>query len=245
MNVKQLSTAVIRALGAGAMVVTFAPVAMAQQQPPQPAAKERIEVTGSNIKRVEGESALPVTVITREEIDRSGATNAMELLQLIGSNASAGSVLASSTIGATTFSAQTANLRGLTGGRTLVLINGKRVNGFSGEVNGVQGVNLTVIPFAAIERVEIRIRNDNFPLVPLIAHFHLRPQRSRETRLEVPGARALRSSFRRADVGAARKDPGDLGQDTAPVGRVEVVRTNHKETSWRFWNGSPPSCGPT
>src|SRR5471032_587750 len=156
MNVKQLSTAVIRALGAGAMVVTFAPVAMAQQQqPPQPAAKERIEVTGSNIKRVEGESALPVTVISREEIDRSGATNAMELLQLIGSNASAGSVLASSTIGATTFSAQTANLRGLTGGRTLVLINGKRVNGFSGEVNCVQGVNLTVIPFAAIERVEI------------------------------------------------------------------------------------------
>jgi iron complex outermembrane recepter protein len=154
-KVKQLSTAVIRALGAGAMVATFAPVAMAQQEPPKPGAKERIEVTGSNIKRVEGESALPVTVITREEIDKSGATNAMELLQLIGSNASAGSVLASSTIGATTFSAQTANLRGLTGGRTLVLINGKRVNGFSGEVNGVQGVNLSVIPFAAIERVEI------------------------------------------------------------------------------------------
>ena len=153
MKVKKLSTAVIHALGAGAMVAAFAPVAIAQQQPPAP--KERIEVTGSNIKRVEGESALPVTVITREEIDRSGATNAMELMQLIGSNASAGSVLATSTIGATTFSAQTANLRGLTGGRTLVLINGKRVNGFAGEVNGVQGVNLSVIPFAAIDRVEI------------------------------------------------------------------------------------------
>src|SRR5690242_7656728 len=120
-----------------------------------PQAKERIEVTGSNIKRVEGESALPVTVISREEIDKSGATNAVELLALIGANASAGSVLATSTIGATTFSAQTANLRGLTGGRTLVLINGKRVNGFAGEVNGVQGVNLSVIPFAAIERVEV------------------------------------------------------------------------------------------
>jgi len=130
--------------------------ALAQQQNPNaPQAKERIEVTGSNIKRVEGESALPVTVISREEIDKSGATNAVELLALIGSNASAGSVLATSTIGATTFSAQTANLRGLTGARTLVLINGKRVNGFAGEVNGVQGVNLAVIPFAAIERVEV------------------------------------------------------------------------------------------
>ncbi|HEX4782604.1 MAG TPA: TonB-dependent receptor plug domain-containing protein, partial [Usitatibacter sp.] len=126
-----------------------------QTAPGQPAAKERIEVTGSNIKRVEGESALPVTVITREEIDKSGATNAVELLQLLGSNASVGSVLSSSTIGATTFSAQTANLRGLTGSRTLVLINGKRVNGFAGEVNGVQGVNLAVIPFSAIERVEV------------------------------------------------------------------------------------------
>ncbi|HEX7466170.1 MAG TPA: TonB-dependent receptor plug domain-containing protein, partial [Usitatibacter sp.] len=153
MKVKKLSTAVIHALGAGAMIAAFTPAAVAQQPPPAP--KERIEVTGSNIKRVEGESALPVTVITREEIDKSGATNAMELLNLIGSNASAGSVLAASTIGATTFSAQTANLRGLTGGRTLVLINGKRVNGFAGEVNGVQGVNLSVIPFAAIDRVEI------------------------------------------------------------------------------------------
>ncbi|MGZ5065468.1 MAG: TonB-dependent receptor plug domain-containing protein [Usitatibacter sp.] len=151
MKVNKLSGAVAGALGAGAMVFAGAP-AMAQQQP---AAKERIEVTGSNIKRVEGETSLPVTVITREEIDRSGATNAMELLQMVSSNNSAGTTALISTIGATTFSNQTANLRGLQGGRTLVLINGKRVNSFAGEVNGNAGVNLAVIPFAAIERVEI------------------------------------------------------------------------------------------
>jgi iron complex outermembrane receptor protein len=150
----KLSIALMQVLGAG-LAATVASVPAMAQTTTQPAAKERIEVTGSNIKRVEGESALPVTVITREEIDKSGATNAMELLQLIGSNASAGSVGVQSTIGATTFSAQTANLRGLQGGRTLVLINGHRVNGFAGEVQGVQGVNLAVIPFAAIERVEI------------------------------------------------------------------------------------------
>ena len=147
----KLSIALMQVLGAGVAASVASLPGIAQQ----PASKERIEVTGSNIKRVEGESALPITVITREEIDKSGATNAMELLQLISSNSSAGGVGIQSTIGATTFSAQTANLRGLQGGRTLVLINGKRVNGFAGEVQGVPGVNLAVIPFAAIERVEI------------------------------------------------------------------------------------------
>ena len=144
---EKLAIAVIAALGLAAP----APAAWAQQ----PAAKERIEVTGSNIKRVEGETALPVTVITREEIDKSGATNAFELLNLVSANSSLSNASYTSTIGATTFSANTASLRGLSGGRTLVLVNGHRVNGFAGEVNGVQGVNLSVIPFAAIERVEI------------------------------------------------------------------------------------------
>ena len=134
----KLSIALMQVLGAGLAAGTVALPAMAQQ----PAAKERIEVTGSNIKRVEGEGALPVTVITREEIDRSGATTAMELLNLVSANSSLGNVSIASVIGATTFSAQTASLRGLQGGRTLVLINGKRVNGFAGEIQGVQGVNL-------------------------------------------------------------------------------------------------------
>ena len=115
----------------------------------------RVYVTGSNIKRVEGEGSLPVTVITREQIDKSGATNAMELLQLVSSNNSLGAVNISNSVGVRTFSAQTASLRGLGGGRTLVLINGHRIDGFPGEMQGVQGVNLAGIPFVAIERVEI------------------------------------------------------------------------------------------
>src|SRR6185437_2162860 len=58
-------------------------------------------------------------------------------------------------VGQITFGAQTASLRGLGGGRTLVLINGHRIETFAGEIQGVQGVNLSAIPFAAIERVEI------------------------------------------------------------------------------------------
>ena len=115
----------------------------------------RIEVTGSNIKRVENEGALPVTTLTRRDIERSGATTAMELLQQISANNSLNAVTLANSVGAVTFSAQTASLRGLGGGRTLVLLNGHRIDSFAGELPGVQGVNLTAIPFQAIDRVEI------------------------------------------------------------------------------------------
>ncbi len=146
-----LAAAVARAMGV-ACGLAVAGEALAQDSAQK---IEKIEVTGSNIKRIEGEGSLPVTVITREEIDRSGATTPMELLNLVSSNNSLGNVSIANVIGSTTFSAQTASLRGLGGGRTLVLINGKRIDGFSGEIQGVQGVDLSVIPFSAIERVEV------------------------------------------------------------------------------------------
>ena len=150
-KLNKLSFALAQVLGAGvALGVASTPVYAQQAQK-----IEKIEVTGSNIKRVEGEGPSAIVVITREDIDRSGATNAYELLNLVAANNSSGNVSIASTIGATTFSAQTASLRGLQGGRTLVLLNGKRLNTFAGEINGVQGVNLATIPFNAIERVEV------------------------------------------------------------------------------------------
>ncbi|HEX6632872.1 MAG TPA: TonB-dependent receptor [Usitatibacter sp.] len=143
-----LAAAVAAALQAGA--------ASAQQDAEKTAqTKERIEVTGTSIKRVEGESALPVTVISREQIEKTGATTPMELLSLISVNNSLGNTNLTSPVGGITYSAQTASLRGLQGAHTLVLINGKRVNGFPGEIQGVAGVNLAIIPFSAIERVEV------------------------------------------------------------------------------------------
>ena len=150
-RMKKLSVVTMQVLGAG--VATALALAPAHAQ--QVARGEKIEVTGSNIKRVEGEGPSAIMVMTREEIERTGATNAYELLNLVASNNSAGNVSIANTIGALTFSANTASLRGLGGGRTLVLLNGKRLNTFSGEIQGVQGVNLTTIPFSAIERVEV------------------------------------------------------------------------------------------
>ena len=115
----------------------------------------RVEVTGSNIKRVDIEGALPVTVITREDIDRTGSQSVAELLAFVSSNTSGGAVLNTNVIGAQTNSVQTASLRGLGGQNTLVLLNGKRLTTSSGEIQGTYGVNLDSIPFSAIERVEI------------------------------------------------------------------------------------------
>jgi iron complex outermembrane receptor protein len=148
-----LAIAVLRALGVGA--ATFSLVCAAPALAQQAQKIEKIEVTGSNIKRVEGEGPSAIVVLTKEDIDKSGATNAYELLNLVSANNSAGNVSIANTIGSLTFSANTASLRGLQGGRTLVLLNGKRLNSFSGAIQGVAGVNLTTIPFNAIERVEV------------------------------------------------------------------------------------------
>jgi iron complex outermembrane receptor protein len=146
---RKVATALAYLAGAAGAVTLTA--VSAQQSSPD----IRVEVTGSNIRRVQAEGALPVTVITREEINKTGAQSAYELLQYISTNNSGGNVSFGNVIGSTTFSAQTASLRGLGGQATLILINGKRVTAFSGEVQGVYGVNLDMIPFQAIERVEV------------------------------------------------------------------------------------------
>ena len=93
MHVRRTKLAVALALltgsGVPAAVAQVNPDASATAAPPPDI---RIEVTGTNIKRVENEGALPVTVITRREIERSGATTPMELLQQISANNSLNAV---------------------------------------------------------------------------------------------------------------------------------------------------------
>ena len=52
----------------------------------------KVDVTGSSIRRVQGEGALPVQTIGRDEIIQAGANNAMDVLNLISANNTAGSV---------------------------------------------------------------------------------------------------------------------------------------------------------
>ncbi len=111
----------------------------------------RIEVTGSNIPRTDTEAPLPVQVITREAIARSGATTAADLMSRVSAN-----VLGfNDQLSIGRFDRPglaSANLRGIGDGSTLVLLNGRRVANyaFSGAT-----VDLNAIPLAAVDRVEI------------------------------------------------------------------------------------------
>ena len=119
-------------------------------------AAQRVEITGSSIKRIEGETALPVQVITRKEIEKSGAVNVEQLLQTVAAVSSSGGLTASSASGATTGGISAVSLRGLTSIRTLVLLNGRRIApygiGFTGDS---VSVDVNSIPLSAIERVEV------------------------------------------------------------------------------------------
>jgi iron complex outermembrane recepter protein len=119
---------------------------------------EKIEVTGSLIKRAVDEGALPVQIVTRAEIERSGVTSAEQLLSKLTSNGNGNTNLGSqvgiqlSTEGRNNNGNSTANLRGLGSSNTLVLLNGRRV-----ALHGAKGfaVDLNSIPLAAVERVEV------------------------------------------------------------------------------------------
>jgi iron complex outermembrane recepter protein len=118
---------------------------------------EEVIVTGSSIKQINGETALPVQVLKREEIERTGATSVEELFREISAASSAGNTVSSQETGFQTGAISTISLRGLTSARTLVLIDGKRAAVYGGGSGGVNGssVDISSIPIAAIERVEI------------------------------------------------------------------------------------------
>ena len=139
-----------------ALIVT--PMAFAQQTPaPAPQKVEKVEVTGSNIKRVDAEGSAPIQIITREEIERSGKQTVTEMLRTLPTNAGGG--LNDITSGNSFSSgASTVSLRGLGSAATLVLLNGRRIAPFgNSDPNFGQSavVNLDTFPLDVVERIEI------------------------------------------------------------------------------------------
>jgi len=136
------------ALGLSTGVLAFsAPNVFAQEADDQEADEdlliEEIIVTGSRIKRADIDSASPVTIIDQAEIEITGLTDVGSLLQRMPS-------MSGSPIGTTTNNGGNGtvnvNLRGMGAGRTLTLVNGKRV---------VDGGDYQAIPTTMIDRVEI------------------------------------------------------------------------------------------
>ncbi|MDN2713070.1 TonB-dependent receptor [Janthinobacterium sp. SUN118] len=138
-----------------ALMGVVGPVVAQEAAPP---AMQRVEVTGSSIKRVAKEGALPVQVITFDQIEKQGITTAEQLVRTLSAN---GTGADNMTSGNNVFGADAdrvsggasfASLRGLGPSSTLVLLNGRRIatHGASGK-----SVDLNSIPLGAISRVEI------------------------------------------------------------------------------------------
>ena len=142
---------------AGTAATPEPPSAATPDQPPAAAADDTatIVVTGSRIKRkISKEGATPVTTITREDIDKLGYTTVEDVLGNLSSN-SGGSFDAGQTFSFAR-GTQSVDLRGFGAGRTLVLLDGRRLPVFPQGLGGTDAfVDLSTIPASLVERVEV------------------------------------------------------------------------------------------
>ena len=116
----------------------------------EPKTLDKIEVTGSRIRRVDAENASPVITIDRAAIEKTGKLTIGDLMQELPAIAGAATNPAVNNGGGT--GASTVDLRGLGSQRTLVLINGRRVLHLGGADGGA---DVNRIPVSAVERVEV------------------------------------------------------------------------------------------
>jgi iron complex outermembrane receptor protein len=115
---------------------------------------QRVEITGTNIRRAQAETSNPVQTVSRADIEKSGKTTVAELLQTLAVD-NQGSV-------PTTFGSGFAagasgiSLRGLGAASTLVLLNGRRIAPYGLADDGQKVfADLNIIPTEAVERVEV------------------------------------------------------------------------------------------
>ena len=140
-----------RRIVAAAVAAAFPLAAWSQAQQ-----LERVEITGSAIKRTDAEGPAPVEIITRKEIAKTGATSINELVRSIPSIDvfDQGELTSNSPAGSGT--AQL-GLRGLGSTNLLVLLNGRRlpVNALYDSSGAGAAFDVNLIPISAIERIEI------------------------------------------------------------------------------------------
>jgi iron complex outermembrane receptor protein len=131
-------------LALSALAVFAAGAAFAQEAPIQ-----RVEITGSAIKRINAEGALPVQRLSAEQIAKSGASNVADLIQALP--AMQGFQVAAIAAGTNSGGNVTASIHDIGASYTLVLLNGRRI---APQGSG-SSINLNAIPMSAVERVEI------------------------------------------------------------------------------------------
>lgn len=115
---------------------------------------DRVSVTGSRIKRAQIEGPAPVTVITAEEIQKSGLNTVYEVLNTL--TQMTGDVDNEMNPGSWTPNGAFINLRAMGPGYTLVLVNGRRMADYPLSYRGQSNaVSTSSIPAGAVERIEV------------------------------------------------------------------------------------------
>lgn len=117
---------------------------------------ERLEVTGSRIKRTDIEGPSPIQSIGKDDIANMGFDNLQQLLEKMPANGAGAFSTRGNSQDSTANGSASISLRGLGPDATLVLINGRRV-AISSFAEGVSNsfVDINNIPVSAIERIDI------------------------------------------------------------------------------------------
>jgi len=146
MKENTLSCAIRVLCASGLLAAGVAAPAFAQQSE---AVVQRVEITGSSIKRIAQEGALPIQTLSHKDIEQTGVQNVADLVALLPSMQ--GMITSSASINGGGGGVQSASVHSIGTSYTLVLLNGKRMAPYG---TG-SAVNLASIPLAAVDRVEI------------------------------------------------------------------------------------------
>jgi outer membrane receptor protein involved in Fe transport len=156
LNIRQAVGLAVGAAGATAATLAYMPTALAADAAVGPNAAtapnealEEIVVTGSRVRRVDVETADPVFVLDQATIAQSGAVTMGDLINRIPSIA--GAAMSPQINNGGGFGESNIELRGLNAQRTLILIDGRRVN-LAGSVGAV---DVNQIPINLIDHVDV------------------------------------------------------------------------------------------
>ena len=120
----------------------------------KPTEIDKITVTGSRIKRSEIEGPAPVFTITAAQIEKEGFNTVYDALTTL--TEAMGTVESDIAWGQHTVNASPLNLRNMGPGRSLLLINGRRVVDYPLPYQGKSNfANFNNIPTAIVERIEV------------------------------------------------------------------------------------------
>lgn len=136
----KVSTGVLMALGSALLLGGASSFAQEAQ---------RVEITGSSIKRVAAEAALPVQTFTQEDIKKSGVTSVTDFIQQLP--VMQGFTMSADSVGGGGGGITTASIHDVGEQYTLVLLNGRRI---APATSGTT-IDINSIPLAAIERIEV------------------------------------------------------------------------------------------